>query len=658
MTLLAFQLNRIGKIGQYLSGIALIFILSSWSFAAWEPPIGIPSPEFGIEEVHIMYVGKTYDYDGTLGPYSDAGNGPFSHYVDNTDSNATDSNNPFGSVDKPRSSMPESENIKPGAVIEVHGGPYMIGYFVFTAQGTKEQPVFFRGVSETQRPVFTGGSFYIASYYLIVENIALENQSVGVRPVYEDREAHHVAIRNCFSYDNEGGGFSNVSYLETKEVHDIVYYNNHLYGGNFDTSASGTDIPEDDAIGVHMGDRSRNVWVVDNHIHSYSGDGVGAGHAAKYTTKNYYIGRNLIHHCAENAIDLKEVENIVISQNVMHSFYGQSDGSDGTATVVHYGPDLSPKNVWFLFNEIYNCKDKALQVGGDQEYDVYYIGNIVHDVHNTENTACGYRTWNSRKVFLVGNTFYNVDNGINSQVEGDSTQLVMYNNIIAGTSDAGYHVIMSGSSHLQNSIVSYNLFHQPAGDVKIKWGSPVYTVSEFQTATGKGEGCLEADPLFTDAANNIFSLQKGSLAINAGVEHAVYQLYQDTFGVDIRVDYIGTKRPQDSVWDIGAYEYTDDIGIGDLLSSNNIGGNDIIIKQKNSGVIITYRAHATLDIRIKIYDLMGRQVAILTGRALQGDNTIHWNGNSDSGSPAGAGCYIINLLGGKQEINQRFVINR
>ncbi|MCP4543855.1 MAG: hypothetical protein GY832_42620 [Chloroflexi bacterium] len=52
--------------------------------ADWEPPIGIPRPEFGITETHYMYEGQTYDYDGTPRPYKDAGNGPYTHYIDNT----------------------------------------------------------------------------------------------------------------------------------------------------------------------------------------------------------------------------------------------------------------------------------------------------------------------------------------------------------------------------------------------------------------------------------------------------------------------------------------------------------------------------------------------------------------------------------------------
>lgn len=32
-------------------------------FNTWKPPVGIPSPEFGIFEKHTMYTGKTFDFE-------------------------------------------------------------------------------------------------------------------------------------------------------------------------------------------------------------------------------------------------------------------------------------------------------------------------------------------------------------------------------------------------------------------------------------------------------------------------------------------------------------------------------------------------------------------------------------------------------------------
>lgn len=83
--------------------ILLTVLFMSNLIFAWEPPVGIPDPRnneyFGgfdpIEGSHYMYEGQTYDYGNGPEPYNDAGNGPYTHYIDNTHSNATDSDNPF-----------------------------------------------------------------------------------------------------------------------------------------------------------------------------------------------------------------------------------------------------------------------------------------------------------------------------------------------------------------------------------------------------------------------------------------------------------------------------------------------------------------------------------------------------------------------------------
>ncbi|VAW42931.1 hypothetical protein MNBD_CHLOROFLEXI01-3209 [hydrothermal vent metagenome] len=62
--------------------------------AAYQPPIGIPAPSFGIDEAHTMYQRQLFDYDGDgtpEAPYNDAGNGPYTHYVDSTHPNCSNS---------------------------------------------------------------------------------------------------------------------------------------------------------------------------------------------------------------------------------------------------------------------------------------------------------------------------------------------------------------------------------------------------------------------------------------------------------------------------------------------------------------------------------------------------------------------------------------
>ena len=113
-----------------LSFILLAFPVNG-SGQPYEPPIGIPAPAFGIEQsVENIY-----------------GAGYYTHYIDNTDPNATDDSNPSGTAERPRLTIPRSlTDLPPGCVVEIRGGPYRFNaYTQWTAAGTLDRPVFIRG---------------------------------------------------------------------------------------------------------------------------------------------------------------------------------------------------------------------------------------------------------------------------------------------------------------------------------------------------------------------------------------------------------------------------------------------------------------------------------------------------------------------------------
>src|SRR5262249_22482638 len=114
--------------------------------ASYTLPLGVPAPDFGVAESHMMYVGATYFFDGLGDPvgYQDAGNGPYTHYVDFN--NGSDTNNPFGTAANPRRSVPP--NLLPGSVVELHGTNINSQTrFTFSGQGSPSQPIFIRGAN-------------------------------------------------------------------------------------------------------------------------------------------------------------------------------------------------------------------------------------------------------------------------------------------------------------------------------------------------------------------------------------------------------------------------------------------------------------------------------------------------------------------------------
>jgi len=69
------------------------------ALSAWQPPIGIPRPEFGIEESYRMYDNPA-NRNPALTYHQNQEGGYYTHYVDNTHPNATDSSNPYGTAER------------------------------------------------------------------------------------------------------------------------------------------------------------------------------------------------------------------------------------------------------------------------------------------------------------------------------------------------------------------------------------------------------------------------------------------------------------------------------------------------------------------------------------------------------------------------------
>ena len=158
------------------------------------------------------------------------------------------------------------------------------------------------------------------------------------------------------------------------------------------------------------------------------------------------------------------------------------------------------------------------------------------------------------KNYVVNNTIYNADAGINSSSGGS---LYIVNNIVSNiTESACQHIFLESSAALSNSTVTNNVFYQDSSDIRIRWGmSHIYTLPEFQSVTGKGENCVNADPGFVDAANANLNLLNSSPAINKGLASDLYDRFQSIHGVDIKKDLEGITRPLGGTWDIGACEF-------------------------------------------------------------------------------------------------------
>lgn len=77
-----------------------------------------------------------------------------------------------------------------------------------------------------------------------------------------------------------------------------------------------------------------DVWILDSEIYDVSGDSVQVGDASRGAASNVYIGGGYMHHNRENAVDIKDSRDVVVSGVRMEGFRPTSS-SPGEALIVH-----------------------------------------------------------------------------------------------------------------------------------------------------------------------------------------------------------------------------------------------------------------------------------------------------------------------------------
>ena len=74
---------------------------------------------------------------------------------------------------------------------------------------------------------------------------------------------------------------------------------------------------------------------------------------------------------------------------------------------------------------------------------------------------------------------------------------------------------------------------------------------------------------------------------------------------------------------------------------------------------IGFNIQATQHVSVKVYDMLGHEVAILTDENLsQGEHTLYWDGNDKDGSSLANGLYLIRLQTENQSLSKTVVLSR
>ncbi|MBX4205491.1 MAG: hypothetical protein KW788_04930, partial [Candidatus Doudnabacteria bacterium] len=365
--------------------------------------------------------------------------------------------------------------------------------------GTAGSPIIFRGVNN---PTFTG-QVTISGSYVIVDGISVING--GIIRLTGD----HVELRNSEASGNNAANSRTV--VAASNATDVVIYKNKIHD-----NGDWLSTVESDYLGIGGSSPIDRIWVIENESYHNAGDSLQFGHAQKNGINHAYIGRNHFHDDRENAVDIKEASNVIISENTFHG-YRATSSSLGEAIVSHY----CQIDLQVLYNNLYDSQvglsetsllSDCLSRAG-VSVNMRFIGNVIHDI-----IGSGIQGWGSgKKVEVVNNTLYNIGgNGID------------LDNLFTG------------------SLIENNILSAITGqDTSFIGGTPTVRNNLPDTS----------NPLFVNAGGSDFHLQSNSPAINTGITSTVYNDFLTQYGISISYDKDHATRPVGSAWDMGAYEF-------------------------------------------------------------------------------------------------------
>jgi hypothetical protein len=521
------------------------------------PPVTPTDPLAFKYPTGIPYAWVSPDIDAPVAPSPWTSEIANMYYIDGSDANCS-TKATYGSVTQPRCRFPYL--FAAGSYVEVHGGPYDYTSTVYLqSEGTESEPVWVVGAKDNLVKM----SIVLYGTYLYADGLNIEgDKGISARP-YHGTQTDHIMVRNTVitGSGSLSTGTTGIAATGGKglQFEGFIAFNNTIsYMGDSESET------ENDRHALQTGTYINNVWHLYNITHHNGGDGVQYSHGG-VNSHHFYYGGNISHDERENCVDIKQADDVIISENTCYNIE-PSSSSPGECMVVHYGPS----RIWFINNDISECVSGIISTGA---HEVHVIGNNIHgmkeiagETHgdlSSFQSGVGVMAYNTGNTYISNNTITDAVRGIAYQAltgyEADIT-----GNLIANlrngefTGNSPYAIMLKGDdTTVANSDIENNLFYNP---MQLHVDGTTYTGLETLISSGKcddnGGSCIDVDPYFIGYEGG-HSLMVDSPAINAGSLSISYDVYQDLYGERITTDLLGNDRPSNSKWDIGAYEYTE-----------------------------------------------------------------------------------------------------
>ncbi len=357
--------------------------------------------------------------------------------------------------------------------------------------------------------------------------------------------------------------------------------------GVIEATDSGTDLQQVGSMGImfsHVSDSEiRNLNIRNMYVRT-STEGEDGGGTAMYINAG---SNNSIHdnHITETQTAIVYVypqggssDNIAIYNNTISRMnwgiiLGESNNDAKADNVSIYSNDISDMYNWDDPNDNFHHDGiyAYAEADGDVVTNLRVFGNYIHGDMGLHVTAMIFTSGNVIDPIYFDNVL------VNTGPHGISNGLLCAGGRIYHNTFVDHYTSM-GIDAWSGSDIRNNLFyntsvpvaiHQPVGsaysDHNLFFSGNVqmvtfdstgtghfYSLSEWRSDFGLDQHSITDDPLLMDPIDGNYRLQAGSPAIDIG------ESLSCTDGLCLDKD--GITRPQDSGWDIGAYEYISGTG--------------------------------------------------------------------------------------------------
>ena len=431
----------------------------------------------------------------------------------------------------PRGTFPSTGSVSAGDVIVVSDAGGNFGAMTVIYNGSTSEPVFIVAASGDS-PTFTSAST-VGGSHVLLDGLRFSGNGDPIWGVSGgEGGTTYIACRNCYFRDTN----TTIGRCVGWASHHTLFYNCEITANE----PTWPDTYEDHHGMKGVGD---DQWVIDCTFHDLQGDGIQVGDQNNQPgdINRIFIGGCTAYNCYQTGFWAKDSTDCIISSCTAHDNHSSGGGS----TPAGIGGQYDVIHLWIINNLVYNCGGgiKIQSTSSGNGSTPYIVGNVCRDgtgagfdPTNTHSNA-GINNRMSLGGYIVLNTVHNYPGGI----------YVPFHNYIVGnfiddpTNASAQHIRSSATL----DECDYNFYRGSSAKL-------------FGTSAG-ANSITSTTPGFVNEAGDNFTPDTGSLLRNvipsaSGTVDAVFDAFESRFGFSIREDLLGSARPQETNFSIGAIE--------------------------------------------------------------------------------------------------------